>query len=482
MNEIVRRIVMMIGIVSIGTILIFFDASVIITISATLAFGVVMAMGLGLLKKEDFNKLTSFKKNSNKSTKLKKESKKQESKKDKKSIQIGKIFSQFHKTEQKDNLTSETKKPEKNGLSAGLSAALGSFSTTINKARDNSHSEKIDDLLNTTIDEPRLPSLITADNQPESSLLDDANELSDGIGFFDDEDFDGLDSLEIEGEEILFDFDQENRTEFNSEQKQDSETLNLNDEINSILLSENALDDNDNFSSEFLSDKISPELQTENANNQDICAEDDLFNSEEFFVQGIEDGLDEESFIHLPDTPTENQNTPSLIDSLNELNNITEFEKNNQGDSDFLDFDAINLDELETDDFSIETDEIIIEEEEINETDILPDDYIPSPDAGNTADLKSNNNVNDLFKGSGLSMPETDAPISFSKKNEYDDIMGALESDVKKSIKVSHTSLVRDMKDVNVEAKDLVSELETVLTAMGGTPRQTDSRNNRGEE
>jgi hypothetical protein len=229
MSEIVRRIVMMIGIVSIGTILIFFNASVIITISATLAFGVVMAMGLGLLKKEDFNKLTSFKKNSNKSTKLKKESKKQESKKDKKSIQIGKIFSQFHKTEQKDNLTSETKKPEKNGLSAGLSAALGSFSTTINKARDNSHSEKIDDLLNTTIDEPRLPSLITADNQPESSLFDDANELSDEIGFFDDEDFDSLDSLEIEGEEILFDFDEENRTKYNSEQKQDSDTLNLND-------------------------------------------------------------------------------------------------------------------------------------------------------------------------------------------------------------------------------------------------------------
>jgi len=482
MNEIVRRIVMMIGIVSIGTILIFFNASVIITISATLAFGVVMAMGLGLLKKEDFNKLTTFKINSNKNTKLKKESKKHELKKDKKSIQIGKIFSRFHKTEQKNNLTSETKKPEKTGLSAGLSAALGSLSTTISKARDNSHSEKIDDLLNTTIDEPILPSLITADNQPESSLLDDANELSDRIGSFDDEDFDSLDSLEIEGEEISFDFDEENRTESNSEQKHDSDTLNLNDEINSILLSENALDDNDDFSSEFLNDKISPELQTENANNQDICAEEDLFNSEEFFVQGIEDGLDEESFIHLPDTPTENQNTPSLIDSLNELNNITEFEKNNQGDSDFLDFDAINLDELETDDFSIETDEIIIEEEEINETDILPDDYIPSPDAGNTADLKSNNNINDLSRGSGLSIPETDAPISFSNKNEYDDIMGALESDVKKSTKVSHTNLVRDMKDVNVEAKDLVSELETVLTAMGGTPRQTDSRNNRGEE
>lgn len=304
------------------------------------------------------------------------------------------------------------------------------------------------------------------------------------MSLFDEEDFASLDSLEIEGEEIQIDFDEDNHTKSPSSENNDSDTLNMDDEINSILFAGNAFDEDDDISSEYSNDTDSPEPQPQEAENQDINAEEGLFNSEEFFVQGIEDGLDEESFIHLPDSPSENPNPAktTLNDSLDELSNITEFEKMDQRGDEFSGFDAINLEELETDDFSLETDEIIIEEEEINETDIFPDDFIPSPDTDdikNGISLNTGNNI--LSDNAGLNIPEIDAPISFSKGNEFDDIMDALKSDVKQTKTVSHASLVRDLKDVNVEAKDLVSELETVLTAMGGKPRQTDTQNEKGE-
>lgn len=83
MNEFIRRVVMVIGIVTIGTILIFFNASIIITLSATLAFGVIMAMGIGLLKKEDFKRLSNLKIPSIKNIRHKKDSTKSEDKKTK---------------------------------------------------------------------------------------------------------------------------------------------------------------------------------------------------------------------------------------------------------------------------------------------------------------------------------------------------------------------------------------------------------------
>ena len=483
MKEIVRRMIMMIGIVSIGTILIFLNASVIITISATLAFGIIMAMGLGLLKTDDFKKINVLKKNPIKDTKNKKENKKHESETDKKSIISGKIFSRFQKNETKNNQTPGTKKGKKSRLSDGLSAALGSFSETINKTRDKGHSEKINTLLNSTIDEPITKLQDTDVSTPELSLSDSTNESSDEMGIFDDEDFGNLDSLEIEGEESSFEFDTNDPTGSQTVEKYDSDELNLDDEINSILLSENAFDEPDDFSSEDLKDTISSGSHQEDAGdreNQEILPEEGMFNSEEFFVQGIEDGLDEESFINLPDTFTESHN-----DSLDELNNITEFEKINQNDDDdFSDFSAINLEELETDDLSIETDDIIIEdEEEINDSDMLPDDFIPSPDAGSVKSETGQNlaNKNDLVGSSGFNTPGLNEPISFSGKNEYDDIMGTLESEIKITKKVSHASLVRDMKDVHVEAKDLVEELETVLHSMGGKPSKSDYQSDGSE-
>lgn len=485
MNEIVRRLVMMIGIVFVGTILIFFNTSVYITITAALAFGLIMAMGLGLLKKEDFNRLKNFKGNPDKKAESKKETKKKESKKEQKSITSGNILSRFHKKEQKNAPADKSKKQEKSRLSAGLSAALGSFNATVGKARDKRHSEKIDTLLNSTIDEPLASSSDTAENQSESPLPDVEIDSSDEMGFFDDEDFASLDSLEIEGEEMSFDFDRENSTGFPTETKQDSGGLNLDDEINSILLAGNAFDEDDTFSSDDSRDTLSPEPKSKDAETQATHPEEGLFNSEEFFVQGIEDGLDEESFINLPDGFTEKQHTGTLADTLDELNTITDFEKSDSGYDAFSDFDAINLDELETDDLSLETDEIIIEEEEdINENDIFPDDYIPSQDTGkgkNGGDKNSADN-NFLLEESGLNTPEIAEPISFSGKNEYDDILNVLKSDIKSTKKLPQASLVRDMKDVHVKAKDLEEELEIVLHSMGGKSRHINDMNDRSEE
>ncbi|MDE4907083.1 hypothetical protein L0665_00375 [Methanogenium marinum] len=504
MNEFIRRVVMVIGIVTIGTILIFFNASIIITLSATLAFGVIMAMGIGLLKKEDFKRLSNLKipsiknirhkKDSTKSEDKKQKSKKPDSKKDKKTHKTGNILSRFHKNEQntdkteksktEKSKTEKSKKSEKNGFSAGLSAAIGSFKTSIHKSRDKNHSDKIDSLLKTTIDEPVLSPQDSADNQPELALPDDPDELSDDMDLFDDEDFASLDSLDIEGEETLFDFDGGNSIESQSEEKDDSGTLNMDDEINSILLSENAFDEDEDFSPVYPDGTGSSASQSKDTDNKENPEEEGLFNSDEFFVQGIEDGLDEESFIHLPETPNENQKTSkaTLNDSLDELSNITEFEKLNQDEDEFSGFDAINLEELETDDFSLETDEIIIEEEEINDADILPDDFIPSPDIDSTKNEIDQNTGNDnLSDGSGFSNSEMNESMSFSGKNEYDDILSVLKSDIKTTKKAPQTSLVRELKDVHVESKDLVEELELVLHAMGGKSGKTNGQDEESE-
>ncbi|WFN35185.1 hypothetical protein L1S32_03445 [Methanogenium sp. S4BF] len=495
MNEIVRRLIMMIGIVFVGTILIFFNTSVYITITAALAFGLIMAMALGLLKKEDFNRLKNLKMPSIKKVKAKKETKKQESKKetkkkeskqDKKITKSGPIFSRFRKKEQKNAPADEPKKTEKSRLSAGVSAALGSFNATVSKARDNRHSEKINSLLNSTIDEPLASSPGTGTDTPAPVLLDDTNMSSDEMDFFNDEDFASLDSLEIEGEEMSFDFDREQSTVSPAEKEQDS-GLNLDDEINSILLAENAFDDDyddTDLTPESASAPVSSKTEPKDADDQATRPEEGLFNSEEFFVQGIEDGLDEESFISLPDSFSESRiPAATLNDSLDELSSIKDFEKSNPEDDPFSDFNAINLDELETDDLSLETDEIIIEEEEINETDIFPDDYLPSKDSGEAksgSDKDSEDN-NFLLEDSGLNTPQIDAPISFSGKNEYDDILSVLKSDIKLTKKAPQASLVRDMKDVNVTAVDLAEELEIVLHAMGGKSRPINDLNDRSE-
>lgn len=489
MNEIIRRLIMMIGIVSIGTILIFFNTSVYITITAALAFGVIMAMGLGLLKKEDFSRLRNLRIPAIRNTESKKESKKQDSKKDTKkdtkTVKSGTILSRFHKKEPKKTKTEEPEKPGKSRLSAGLNAALGSFNATVSKARDKKHSEKIDSLLNTAIDEPLSSSSDTGTGQTEPVIPDGQDDSFDGMGLFDEEDFESLESLEIEGEDLSFDLDMQSPGESSADQKQDSAGFNLDDEINSILLAENAFDEDDDFSSESSASPLSSEVRHKEEDTPDIGSEEGLFNSKEFFVQGIEDGLDEESFINLPDGLTEKPKKATLTDSLDELNNITDFENSNPGNDAFSDFDAINLDELEPDDFSLETDEIIIEEEEdINETDIFPDDYIPSQEntSPKIGGSKNSGDNNSLLEDSGFNSPEITETISFSGKNEYDDILSVLKSDIKATKKLPQASLVRDMKDVHVTAKDLAEDLEMVLHSMGGKSRKKYDVDDRGEE
>ncbi|KAF1078438.1 hypothetical protein [Methanogenium sp. MK-MG] len=437
MNEVVRRLLMMVGIIAIGTFLILSDASLIVTISASVAFGIIMTMGLGLLKIEDFKKITAPKNTTTENSAQTAKTEKPQPKKERKNFFSKGIFSRFKKNNTKNQKDKKKNSPGKEPtetkstrISAGLAAAIGSFSTTIAKARDKKHTEKLDSLLNTAIDEP-----ITS--------ASDAKEPSDGIDSFDDEDFGSLDSLEIEGEELSFDSDMDLPATSSSHQNDDSDEFNMDNEINSILLAAGET--------------------PEGADG-------------EFALQAIEDGLDEGSFINLPDAVSDIQHA-NLNDSLNELENLTEFDKDNFGADELSDFDAIDLDELETDDLSIETDEIIIEEEEeVDDGDILPDDHVSLQDkkiSGNEISHLGNTNLGDL---------ELDEAVSFSRKNEYDDILSVLESDIKKVKKGPEPSLLRDMKDVHVEAKDLVEELEKVLHSMGGKSRQINNQNDRSEE
>jgi hypothetical protein len=467
MKEIIRRFVMMIGIVSVGTILIFFNTSIYITLTAALAFGIIMAMGLGLLKKEDFNRLKNLKIYSPKEaeSEIKTEKKaeikteKKEPKKDKTPGKRNAFFLRFHKKDQNDVPTDKSKEQKKGRLSSGLSAALGSFNATVGKLRDKKHTEKIDTLLNSTINEPLRSSSGASENQSESSYPDVSGNSSDEMGFFDDEDFGSLDSLEIEGEETSCNLGEKNTTGSHNQANEGAGGLNLDDEINAILLAGNAYDEDDAFS---LDDS-----------------------NEILLVQGIEDGLDEESFITLPEDLTEKQHTGHMSDALDELNLITNFEQSNGEDDAFSDFAAIDLDQIEMDDLSLESDDIIIEEEEgINDNAIFPDDYIPSQDIGKGihGSDKGSADDNSLSEKAGPTPPTIPEPISFSGKNEYDDILGILQSEIKTVKKLPSTSLMRDMKGVHVKAKDLEDDLESVLRLMGGKSRSTNIIHDRSEE
>ncbi|WP_157199928.1 hypothetical protein [Methanogenium cariaci] len=424
MNEVLRRLLMMVGIVAIGTFLILSDASLMMTMAASVAFGIIMMMGLGLLKVEDFKKITHPRSIKTGNAKKTAKTEKPQPKKERKNFFSKGVFSRFKKNnrknqkdKKKDRLEKEPTETKNTRISAGLAAAIGSFNTTIAKARDKKHTEKLDSLLNTVIDEP-----ITSPS--------DAKEPSDEIDSFDDEDFGDLDSLEIEGEELSFDSDMDMSATSSSLQNNGSDEFNLDNEINSILLAAG-----------------------------DTPPEGD---DGEFAIQAIDDGLDEDSFINLPDAVSETQDA-NPNDSLNELENLTGFETDSLGADEFSDFDAIDLDELETDDLSIETDEIIIEEEEeVDDGAVLPDDNIALGDTKISEDEQShlgNTNFSDL---------DLDETVSFSRKNEYDDILSVLESDIKTVKKGPEPSILRDMKDIHVEAKDLVGELETVLSSLGG--------------
>ncbi len=443
MNEIVRRLLMMVGIITIGTVLILFNASLIITISASVAFGIIMTMGLGLLKIKDFKKIIHPKSIATENSKHTAKTEQPRPKKERKHLFSKGLFSRFRKNNpknQKDKKKKGSEKESKNtknkGISASLAAAIGSFNSTIAKARDKKHTDKLDSLLDTTIGEPIVSS-------------SDAKGPSDDSDSFDDEDFGSLDSLEIEGEEISIDSDMGISGKSSSLQNQGSDELNLDNEINSILLAAG-----------------------------DISEDEEG----ELVLQTIEDGLDEESFINLPD-PVPDTHHSNLNDSLNELENLTEFESDNFGDDELSDFDAIDLDELETDDLSIETDEIIIEEEEdVDDTDILPDDQISLQDKKT---VETNGlglgNDNSLFGSTDGGNPEIDGEISFSRKNEFDDILSLLESDNKKVKRGPEPSLLRDLKDVHVDTEDLIGELKMVLHSMGGKSDQITNPDDRSE-
>jgi len=461
---------MMIGIVTIGTALVWYNASLVVTISASIVFGFFMTIGLGLLKTEDLKKITARKKGESGSSKKnpdkekpKTENKKSKQNKENKNSFSNKIFSRFHKDKKnnpkKESIQSKDSEKTKGSkeskitrISTGLAAAIGSFNATRAKKRDEKHTEKIDSLINSTINEPIQSPSDTDISQSELPVREETEELSDGIDPFDDEDFGSLDSLEIDGEEMPVTIDTDIPVESPSLQDQDSDEFNMDNEINSILLAAGEV----------------PE------GSESGCV-----------LQGIEDGLDEESFIDLPDSVPDIQTTStSLNDSLNELENITNLGETNLVDDDFSNFDEIDLDELETDDILIETEEIIIEEDEvIDDVDILPDDTVASQEQ-NTSEKNSLDFGNDaaLFGNTAFSTPEMEETVSFSKPNEFDDILSVLESDIKKTKKGPDPSLLRDLKDVHIESNDLVTELEIVLNSMGKKTNQTKYTNNEGAE
>lgn len=474
LNETARRILMMIGIVSVGTMLIFIDAPVYMTLGATLAFGIIMAMGLGVLRIEDLKIGNPLKRYGQKKTEKPGKEKKPRDKKDKpekaekRSFRPNEILSRFKKEKPAtETRSAPEKKKEKSRFSAGLSASLASFQGRVRNSRDEKHSEKIDSLLKSAIEEPVTPSPEIPDETETPSLTDDDSALSDEFGSFDEEDFASLNSLEIEGEDLSLTFDTDTPTESGGADAPESMDQNLDDEIQSILLAENALDPED--------DILTDPLAEQHGDDISLSSGEQTFDSDVFFVQGIEDGLDEESFITIPEPSAETQPRNTLMDTLDELDNIHGFEKTSM-DDEFSDFESINLDELDNEDLSIETDEIIIEDEVVDETGILPDDFIPASDEANTSttDARKTGGTNSLFETPEGISPEIDNAISFSGKGEYDDILSVLESDIKKTKKGPEPSLVRDMKDVHVEAKDLAEELETVLTLMGGKKRQPD--------
>ena len=481
MNETLRRIVMMFGIIIVGSIFIFFDISTPLIIGGSLAFGIILIMGLGLLTVEDFKRIPAIigrsnnrNRTSQKDTKGKQSSSsnKQEAQESKRTMPLSgwreRLRHDGDKVPSSAGTNTTKTKPtgpsgDRKGIRTGLALAMGSVKTRFIRSKDSSHGQKIDELLDSTIHEP-----VNADVR-DIAVPEDPSEEKDAIpdifsNDFDDEDFGLLDDIELD-DEIRDRETIPSGGEPDEEYSPDTNDVDADAgmmSIDSILAGETTSGGEDEISFEY------PDT--------DIPAEDEMtFESNDDF-DGIEvDG----GILTLDDDLTKTPFTGSvekIQDIGSDTGNEYSFELSEDAhpfgpcgseDSDVEAFDTFSLDDLDLDDEGSLDDlglDIVEEEgEEIDSTGLLPDDVLME----NTPGTDTSSSKTEVLNFGGFGDSSSEEFMSFGGGDD-DGLLSMLKTDMKKKKSVQDESLVRDMKDSNVKVQELVDGLEDVLKKMGG--------------
>lgn len=439
MNDSTRRLIMMLTIILAGTAVTFLELSPVLVFLISMIIGIVMLFGLNILSfeelKEDLlafrerlDQPISLKKSKQdkapeeqkETSKEKKVSKTKEREKGKKrelpfSGLIEKIQSKLPAKEEKKGKPKE--KPGKSSFISGLSAKIGLKESKEDKTK------KIDELLDKAINEPVAGDI--------------AGGASTGVATpeVEEEDFSEFDSLDLglEDEDSDFEFgDGEDIPEPGKDTASLSAVSGGEEEIPDSAIAEILAKEGIEF---------------------------DLDSDDEF----PEMAGDEES-------PELNEGGSKGLSDLDELDSdVSGLDLN---DEELDEFDQIDLDEIETDeepDFEEdEEDNIEIGDSEEETQDVV----VAPPDESDDLFAAPPKEWSQTTAGAGPEEIAADEPLSLSFGGgggglDEDDLFAMLKADTKKAVVVQEQSLVRDLKDVNVESSELVDGLETVLLSLG---------------
>jgi len=482
---------MMSGIILVGSLFIFFDTSIPIIIGGTVAFGIILIMGLGLLTIEDIKGIRVFgtrSKDHNKNGHTEKESSpstRKKASKPKGERPFSGLRNRFRHDRGKETTSTgnssgtskRTDTPgEKSDIGAGLALAMGSLKARFIRSKDSSHGQKIDELLDSAIKEP------VSSNQrltaPEKEQPKEENVIPDIFSDeFDDDDFGILDDIELDDE--IQASERIKPAEMNDDQDPARSPGNRFDDgmmsIEAILAGETSSGDEE---------KISPGQPGTGFPEGDEMEFGSIGDLDEIDVDGGILTLDDDL------TKTPFSKSVEKFPSINAENDFSfglpedadPFGSKDPGYPEEEAFGAFSLDDLDLDSQGSLDDlelDIMEEEEEIDSVGLLPDDI--SSDGSHLRDGSAMKDTavskTDVmnFGGFGDSSPEEF--MSFGGGDD-DDLLSMLKSDMKSKKSIQDVSLVRNMKDTDVGVEELIAGLEDVLKKMGGKPSlQTNDQN-----
>jgi len=406
MKDSSRRMILMLTIVIVGSALIFLDVSTEILIAGTIAIGLISLIGLGILSFLDIKESLRrfFWTIRHPLSLLRRKGKTEKKAKKETKQQIKQQGQESLKKAQPDEVGEKTAKKRFSFPSLkGTSSRIKNTISTIGRSFKK---------------EKNAP----GKTEKINSLLDKTiNEPIDGESPLEMEDFDEFDI----GEEEMEGFD----------------------------LSESGQNASGHPGTENLEPEITDSQIADILANEEASSGIDLNIEENEFPEFTsEDGVSSEESGGISD---------SGIGNLGELSDISNLEFE---DEDFDHLDELSLDDIEPDTEPDELpEEIEIEDVEIDES--VKDASQASDDIDAFAAPPD-----EWSQTSSIHMDEQDSDkeISFGPDGgDENDLFAMLKSDTKKVVSVQEVSLVRELKDVHVEAGELVEGLESLLDELG---------------
>jgi hypothetical protein len=439
MNDSTRRLIMMLTIILAGTAVTFLELSPVLVFLISLVIGVVMLFGLNILSFEELKEdLLAFRERLDQPVSLKKtkadktsgdlkepsKEKKADKTKEKEEGKKRELpFSGLIEKIQSRLPVKKEKKENPKGTAGKSSFISGIFAKINSKGKKEDKTKKIDELLDKAINEPVAEGIAGGAS---------AGAAAAEVGEEDFSDFDSLD-LGLEDEDPDFEFgDREDIPKPGKEAASPASVSGMDEDIPDSAIAEILAKEGIEFDLE--SDDEFPEMTG-----------------------------DEE-------TPEQNKEGGKGLGDLDELD--SDVSGLDLGDEEMDEFDQIDLDEIDTDeepDFD-EEDEDNIEigdsEEEIQDFVVAP------PDESDDLFAAPPKEWSQTKAGAGSEEISADEPLSLSFGGgggglDEDDLFAMLKADTKKAVVVQEQSLVRDLKDVNVESGELVEGLETILYNLG---------------